>query len=196
MTFTELLNEVYILTKRPDLVDRTSSAVRSATLKLHSSDYFYRDLIEIGISFEVAARLQQIDYYALLPFYRSLKYIRKTDSQGLEQGVLYDLITPEQVLDGYGINKENVVYVAGQIIQIRSSAPVQYILFGYYTFPSVLPTSFASWIAILQPFAIIYEAAARVFKSIGDTEQFAAYTALAKEEMAAVIISNVQANGY
>jgi len=196
MTFAELLTEVYALTKRPDLVDLTTSAVRAATLKLHGSDFFPRDLVETGISFSSAEYLQQIDYYSLFSNFRALKYIRKTDSTGEEQGPFFEVIVPEQVLDGYGVNKENVCYVAGQVIQIRSAAPVQYILFGYYAYPNVTPALYSSFIAVTQPFAIVYDAAARVFKTIGDTEQFAAYTAMALDEKKSVVASNVQAIGY
>ena len=44
MTLAELIAEAYTLTARPDLVAETASAIRKATLKMHSVDYFYRDL--------------------------------------------------------------------------------------------------------------------------------------------------------
>jgi len=196
MTFAELLLEVYALTKRPDLVDLTTSAIRSATLRLHSSDFFPADIAETGIMFTSAEYLQQLDYYSLFPDFRAIKYIRRTDSTGTEQGPFFDVIVTEQVLDGYGVNKENVCYLAGQIIQIRSSTPVQYVLFGYYAYPNIVPATYGSFIAVMQPYAIVYDAAARIFKAIGDTEQFAAYTALALDEKRSVVASNLQAQGY
>lgn len=196
MTFNELLAEVYLLTNRPDLTGITTSAVRSATLSLHSLDYYYRDLVEVGLVFTTPEYLQQIDYRVVLPSFRSLKYIRRTDSQGTALGDLFDVIVPEQVLDQYKYTKTNVCYVAGQIIQIRSSCPVQYILLGYYAHPNVNSATYSSWIAVDHPWAIVYKAAETVFKTIGDTEQFAAYTRLAAEKQAEIAISNIQANGY
>ena len=73
---------------------------------------------------------------------------------------------------------------------------MQYVLFGYYAYPNVLPATFSSFIAASQPYAIVYDAAARVFKTIGDTEQFTAYSAMALDEKRSVVASNLQAIGY
>ena len=55
MTLEELQNEVILLTSRPDLVDRTLQAVKSATLKMHQREFWRRDLREVGIQFDAAA---------------------------------------------------------------------------------------------------------------------------------------------
>ena len=41
----------HTITNRPDLINETKLAVKAATLKIHQSDYYYRDLIEQGIAF-------------------------------------------------------------------------------------------------------------------------------------------------
>lgn len=196
MTLSELIAEVYILTNRPDLVSQTLSAVRAATLKIHQSDYYYKDLFESGIAFASPAYLQQIEYRTLIPKYRALKYIRKTDVTGTEQGNFYEVVVPESVLDQYHLNRENVCYVAGSVIQIRSKDLLQYILFGCYVNPIITEANYTSWVAQDHPYAIIFEAAASVFKMIGDTDQFAAYTQLSMQQMAEVRMSNIQSNGY
>ena len=147
MTLSELQQEVYILTNRPALVAETLTAIRAATLNLHHLDYFYKDLFETGVSFGTEAHLQQIEYRTLVPRYRSLKYIRKTDSTGTEQGELYTIITPEAVLGQYQRNQENVCYVAGSLIQIRSQTALQYCMFGCYVHPNITVSSYSSWIA-------------------------------------------------
>jgi hypothetical protein len=195
MTLTELQQEVYTLTNRPDLVAETLSAVRAATLKLHQSDYYYKDIYETGISFPTAAYLQQIDYRFLIPRYRSLKYIRKTDSTGAQDLGFFDIIVPENVLDSYKVNRTDVAYVAGSVIQLKSSTEFQYLIFGCYIQPNITEASYDSWVALDHPYAIVFEATATVFKAIGDTEQFAAYTALAQMERANVIVSNIESSG-
>ena len=50
-TFTELCNDVYTMTKRPDLVAETKLAVKAATLKAHQSDFYPKDIYETGIQF-------------------------------------------------------------------------------------------------------------------------------------------------
>lgn len=197
MNLTELQQEVYNLTNRPDLVAETLTAVRSATLKLHQLDYFYKDIVETGVSFSSAEYLQQIEYRTLFPRWRALKYLRKSDSSGYDDGVFFTVLSiPEMVEDDYKINRNDVCYVAGSVIQVRSSTQFQYALLGYYQNPDITPASYDSWIALDHPYAIVFEAAALVFKMIGDTEQFAAYTRLALEEQAMLKITNIQAVGY
>lgn len=195
MTLTELQSEVYTLTNRPDLVAETLAAVRAATLKLHQSDYFYKDIYETGVIFTTAAYQQQLEYRLLVPRYRSLKYLRKTDSTGSDNLGFFDIIVPENTLDGYALNKNDVAYVAGAVIQIRSSTQFQYAILGCYLQPDITVTGYDSWIAIDHPYAIIFEAAATVFKAIGDTEKFGAHTALAQMEKQNIVISNVQSTG-
>ena len=84
MTLTELQDEVYTITKRPDLIAETLLAVRQSTLALHQSDFFWRDLAETGISFTTAAYLQEIEYRSILPRFRAIKYLRKSECSFVE----------------------------------------------------------------------------------------------------------------
>ena len=198
MTLTELQNEVYILTNRPDLVAQTLSAVRTATLKIHQSDYYIKDIFETGINFGLAAYQQQIEYRLIIPLYRSLKYLRKTDVNGSDNLGFFDVIVPgkDGSLDAYDLNQEDVCYQAGSVIQIRSSTQFQYALLGCYLNPNIGVLTFDSWVALDHPYAIIYEATAAVFKMIGDTDQFKAYTDLANIQIAEVKMSNILTQGY
>jgi hypothetical protein len=196
MTLTELRQEVYNITNRPALVAQTLTAIRSATLKLHQLDYFYKDIVEQGVSFLIPAYLQSLEYRTLFPRWRALKYLRKTDSTGKELGQIYTVISPESVLDQYHADRENVCYVAGAVVQIRSSAQLQYCIVGRYDNPDITEGGYNSWIALNHPYAIVFEAASLVFKMIGDTDQFAAYTGLAAMQAAEVKLSNIQAVGY
>jgi len=196
MTLAELIAEVYTITNRPDLVAQTLTAIRSATLKLHQSDYYYKDIRETGVSFTTAEYLQQIEYRTLFPKWRALKYIRKTDVTGTEQGKLLDIIVPENILDDYKINRNDVCYVAGEVVQIRSSTQLQYTIVGRYDNPDITQAGYNSWIALDHPYAIIFEAASTVFKMIGDTDQFSAYTQLAGMQLVELRNTNILAQGY
>lgn len=197
MTLTELQQEVYTLTNRPDLVAETLSAVRSATLKIHQLDYFYKDLFETGISFPAALYQQQFEYRSLIPLWRAFKYLRKSDAAGSGEGPFFEVLTiPEMVVDQYHLNRNDVCYVAGSVVQIRSSTAMQYALLGCYLNPNITLAGYSSWVSVDHPFAIIYEASANVFKMIGDSDQFAAYTRLSMEEQQLVRISNIQPVGY
>jgi hypothetical protein len=175
--------EVYKLTNRPDLINETEVAVKAATLKAHQSDFYSKDLFESGVIFDSAEYLQSLDYKALVPQYRALKYIRKSDVSGLE-GAFLEVISTEQVLDGYGVTREDVVYLGGLYLQIRSSTELQYILFGCYENPVITASAFSSWIADEHPYAVIFDAVATVFKTIGFDEQAAIYKQMVAEQYA------------
>lgn len=196
MTLTELLAEVYQITSRPDLTAQTSSAVRAATLKMHQTDFYARDLFESGVDFNAEAYIHQLDYKSLIPLWRAAKYIRLTNSAGTLQGKILDFIEPEQVLDDYNLNREDVCYLAGSVINLRSSTQFRYIILGCYLNPNITVTNFSSWIAVDHPFAIIHEAAAKIFKQLGDTEQFNVFTQLAMQEIALIKLSNISSQGY
>lgn len=197
MTLAELIQEVYTLTNRPDLVAQTLTAVRSATLKIHQLDYFYKDLFETGIQFSSAEYVQHLDYRTLIPLWRTFKYLRKSNSAAFDDGPFFTVLSiTEMVEDTYNLNQNDVCYTGGALLQIRSSTLLQYAFLGCYVNPNITPGGYNSWLALDHPYSIIYEAAATVFKMVGDTDQFAAYTRLAQEEAQLVRISNIQAIGY
>lgn len=192
--FTTLINDVYTITKRSDLVAETSVAVRAATLKLHQMEFFPRDLSESKVNFSVADFYQTLPYATLFPQFRALSYLRKYEGGAPTQVI--DVIQPTDILDSYGISKENVAYMAGAVIQIRSNTKIETVLLGFYNNPITGPDTYASWIGTNHPFAVINEAAATVFKMIGFDEQASTYRQLAAESALHVKNFNLNAEGY
>lgn len=195
MTFTELLTEVKLLTARPDLENESISAIRYATLKLHQSDFFYKDLVEKVLIFIEEEYIQQLDYKAKFPLWRSLKYLRKYDPKGNYSGAFLDVIDPTQVLDLYNTTKTDVCYVAGANLNIRSSTKQQFYIVGFYSNPDITTNTYNSWIANDHPYAIIYDAIATIFKIIGKQEDEANSRTLAAQERRNIVISNTVATG-
>lgn len=200
MTLTELIAEVYLLTNRPDLVSQTLSAVRSATLTLHRTDFYYKDIFETAVNFPQSEYLQQIEYQSLVPRWRSLKYLRKLDASAAPAvpGKFFDIITPEEVLDTYQLERNDICYVAGIWLQIRSSTAFQYALMGCYLNPLTGSTNgtYESWIAVDHPWAIIYAAAANVSRMIGRDKEARGFDGLTLMEVNLLKASNILANGY
>jgi hypothetical protein len=197
-SLASLTADVITLTNRPDLVGETSLAIRAATLKAHHSDFYYKDLYETGIQFDFSLAQQSLEYKTVLPRWRALKYLRPYDNSvtpGVAQGEL-EVISPDNIFDSYSVTKENVCYVAGLELQIRTLAAWQYFLLGCYLNPDVTAVGYSSWIADEHPFAIVYEAAAIVFKSIGYDEMDARYRQMVQEEYAELKMSNIVAVGY
>jgi hypothetical protein len=195
MTFDELVQEVYIITNRPDRVLETKSAIRSATLKAHRTDYYPKDIYETGITFDAPAYRQSLDYPELIANWRALSYLRRAESATDDSGQFFEVLTPREVLDSYGINKENICYVAGRVLEIRSSVQFQYALLGVYVTPIVTEANYSSWVAVEYPFAIVHEAARSVFAALGQLEEARAQGVLRDEEYALLALSSIDAEG-
>lgn len=196
MNFAELVQEVYNLTARPDLVAETSSAIRSATLKAHQSDYYYKDIFEAGLSFAQAAFVQNLDYRNLIPRWRSLKYLRKYDNVSGVPGIELDIILPEAVFDAYHLQKSDVCYGAGAYIQINSSTSEQFYLLGCYLNPDITENGYSSWVALDHPYFIVFDAAATIFKAIGKDDEATTYRQLNAEQLTMLKTSNILTQGW
>lgn len=196
MTFDEIVDNVVDLTKRPDMAATSIvMAIKAATLKAHQSSFFFKDLVEVAVAFDVARYIQTFDPKQVVPTYRHHKYMRiwEGDVTGYP-GDFISYVNAENVLDLYGYQKANVYYLAGSFIQIRTLVPLITILFGCYRQPVVTPeVSYNSWIATEYPMAIVYEAARSIFASTGYREQATEMRALVAEEYRNLIISNVDA---
>lgn len=182
-SFASLVSDVMSLTNRPDLVAETNLAVKAATIKAHQSDDYIKDFQEFSIQFSSAEYYQTLDYKNVIPLWRKPRYIRKYDNVLASPDKLLEYIEPEKALDGYGIDRQDIFYIAGANIQIRSSTKLQYILVGAYLNPVVTSVGYSSWIADDHPFAIIYDAVSTIFKTVGYDEQVAAYRLLIQEQL-------------
>lgn len=196
-TFTELCNDVYTITKRPDLVDDTKLAVKAATLKLHQSDFYQKDIFETSINFSSLDYIQQLDVYTLFPRFRALKYFRRYDSSGTGSAKeFFKVLSPVELVDDYGIDKTNVCYLAGSVLNIRSKTAFDTALIGLYQNPVIDELTYSSWVAVGHPYAIVFDAARLLFKQIGFDEQSAMYEKLVAEQIAEIRASNILAEGY
>lgn len=196
MTFDELVEEVYLITNRPDLAGLTESAVRAATLKAHKTDFYSKDIFETGIEFDTEDFRQSLDYVTLLSNFRAFKYLRRVVDENDDSGTFLEIITPEEILDLYGTGRTDIAYVAGRVLEIRSSVCFSKALLGAYVYPIVREDSYLSWVAEQAPYAIIYETARTVFKAIGQAEESQAQAQLVAEEYSLLRLSAVVDVGY
>jgi|TARA_R110000744_G_scaffold62448_2_gene128846 hypothetical protein len=196
MNLTELINEVYVLTGRSDLVAQTKSAVKAATLKAHKSDYYSKDIVETGVQFNAPSYTQCLDYSCVVHNFRSLKYLRRVEGAADDNGTFFEIVTPDNILDSYNQNRTDIAYVAGNVLQIRASVTFSKALMGAYVLPTVTDTGYSSWVATNNPFAIIYEACRVIFKTIGFDEQSATFNSLVLEEYNLLKMSGLTDLGY
>lgn len=199
MDFPTLVTEVYNLTKRPDKVTETISALKNAILKRHTQDFWSKDIVETGIVFSApASTVQSLAYKTLFPLWRAVSYIQPLDgSTFIPSGDQLEEINPRFAVDDYDVYKNGVWYEAGQVIQIRTLSAFQYYGIGYYQFPDISSTvPNTTWIMADYPYSLIYEAAAIIFKGIGFIDQEKSMRELSGEQAAYITLSNTQASGY
>lgn len=196
MTFDELVAEVYILTNRPDLVAETKSAVKAATLKAHKSDFYSKDIFETGVEFASVGFRQSLDYISLLSNFRAFKYFRRVEDENDDAGTFLDIIAVDEVLDSYGTGRTDIAYIAGRVLEIRSSVEFSKALLGAYVLPIVREVDYTSWVAEQHPFFIIYEAARVIFKATGYDEQSATFGQLVAEEFQELRMAGIADVGY
>lgn len=202
MNFDELKSEVLSIVKRPDQLPRIEAAIRAATLKAHRQDYFYRDLIEKGVQFEGDSCIRNfLPSQIFGTRFRKIKYIRywMYDAADISQlGLPSNFLTPidiENSIDGYGYTKTNVYYMAGDLLQIRTSQSLTHCLVGAYLNPIVTETGFSSWIADSNPYAIIYETCRQVFNQIGKASDAQTMTQAVAEEYAQLKLDSINKPG-
>lgn len=196
MTLDEMIQEVYNLTNRPDLVAATKSAVKAATVKAHITDFYSKDIAETGVAFEEPAYIHSLDYNSVIPRFRSLKYFRRVKDENDREGVFLEVVTPEEVLDAYSQGRTDICYVAGNILEMRASVEFSKALMGAYVYPNVTDLHYSSWIADNHTFAIVYEAARVIFKTIGYDEEAATYNQLVAEEYNLLRMTALSDVGY
>lgn len=193
-TIASLTQDIYAVTKRPDLVSATQLHLKNALLKAHSADFFEKDVLETNFQFATAASIYQLDYKALVPRFRSMKYLTIVDPVSLLFVRELKGIPVKKFIDGYGYIRTDVYYLAGSQIQIRLQDTSQVFGLGCYLYPDTTLVS-PSWIADEFPFAIVYEAARTLFRTIGYDEQSANMEKLVAEAMREVTMVGITTTG-
>ena len=205
MQLADLQAAVYNETKRPDLITDTTNALVAALLKYHSIDFFWKDIATAQLQFEVSNYIQTIDTQQIPRFRAMAylrKYdptlVASANnpsllppltfpwfSPDLAMGLL-DPIAPDDLFDEWGCEKLDVYYGAGSTLMLKSSTQLQYVQIGWYQHPNVDTVTLAngvaggnfglgSFIMAEYPWLLVYEAASKIFGSIGQTESVRKY---------------------
>lgn len=196
MDFIELNSEVQQIVRRPDLVTRIESAIKSATLKLHTTDFYFRDLVEEGVQFDTPNTITNFNPRDIFERYRKVAYVRywhydDADVVNLGRpGKVLDHVELGEVLDYYGFPRTEIYYESGELLQIRTKVALSHALIGVYQFPDLNEESYTSWIARDYPYSIVYEAAAKIFGQIGNANQQALMVEEARNQLAILQIQS------
>lgn len=181
--FTDMLNDVYSITNRPDLVAESKLAIKQATMAAHRSEHYKRDLVD-GQQVAVSAAISnwQLSISALFPRWRQFSYLRPyTVLTGSLSKIVIgrnQFLDPDGILDDYLEEKTNVAYIAGDNLNVRLESAYDGLLISYYQNPDTNEASYTSWVATDFPGVIQIDAARRVFGMIGYEEAAARLTQL------------------
>lgn len=176
LSLAEITQQVVDLTDRGESPAFTQLAIVKATLKLHLADLWNRDVVERKVEPDVIeGQRLQIFLSTKLPGFRKMMYLKgyddATDPANPTIGDEYDESFPGSIRDGYGWRKNNIFYVAGDSLNIYTTAVPPKFLCGYWATPKVSLGEYQSWIADMYPNAIIDEASAEIFGSVGDDDE-------------------------
>jgi hypothetical protein len=190
--YDEILSDIITLTARPDLAEETAIAFRSAVATIHGRFNFPRDLTTVLVKLPNASYQTAIDIQVSLPRLRALSQLRVTDPQDnpvnspvidiVEVGDIYDPV--------YNTIKNNIAFIGGSSLNIRSVIPASGYIIDYYLAPFTRREQFNSWIAQLSPEAIIFMAAATVFQTNGNEEKAATYLRMVENMYLPTLIAN------
>jgi hypothetical protein len=188
-TFAELLDNVYTVTNRPDLIAETTLAIQKATIKEHSAIDWPRDLQSSNVialdntagNWKYAIQVSDI---ALASTVRKIKTIREVLAttpnvfytfQGYWGEVDFTEQAADNIFDNYGLERYNYYLREGTNIILTAYRQVDQIGVVYYSLPITIPASYASWIADMYPYVIYEAATADIFKLIGKTDESQLY---------------------
>lgn len=203
--YAELIANIITLTNRPDLIGETALALRKATMKAHQADFWKSDVVicpqytlpipitdpaapssryviplNDPVNFALLRKVAWIKEYinpagqSPNPFISGWDTLIGTYGRAQRQAN-YDECSPESVVDSYNMERTNYWYQAGKQVALRTFAPIQYAVIGYYAYPNVTPVSYNSWIGNEFPDILVEEAASTVFRMIGKVDESAAY---------------------
>ncbi len=79
-TLAQLKTDVLTIVKRADLATAVELHVKNAILKVHNADYWLPDLFETAFSFANPEVNYSLDYKALIPRWKKIKYLNTIDS--------------------------------------------------------------------------------------------------------------------
>ncbi len=172
-TYDAVVADVISITNRPDLVAETEIAVRAATLSCHSFGMYPRDLNTQLIKITEPAYIQSLDTTTLMPRIRGLSSVFLSDINDdpmtypeIEVTDINDIRDPE-----YRTMKNNIAYLAGTVVHIRSEVQTYGYLVSYYQYPSTVRASYNSWIAQTAKDIIVMYAAHLVLRANGNQEK-------------------------
>lgn len=171
-TFAEMLTATYEVTRRPELADLTTSAIRTATLRAHHIDFFPRDLNVAVLPYSVVPTQMFYDFpniSASLPRFRNFQGVFGLTLDGfqVEQLEYRDL---DDRFDNDGQPRRYIYCLIGNTLRCWFDMPTGQVELYYFQNPDVSSVGYSSWIADMYKEQLAQWAAAIVLMRTGFRE--------------------------
>ncbi len=189
--YTDLVDAIVSWTNRPELVAEMNTAIAAAINKAHRAGHFPRDLVYVDVDVAVE-QIQTIDYTAA-PFVR-FRHLASVKPYAIE--FEYDPVSALDLFDVDGYARTNIVYVVGNMINVKANAPANKVTVGYWQRPLVTPvTDINDWIVESHFDLITLWSAASVLSASGEQEIKTRVEALAALHYADLKADSVETEG-
>lgn len=189
-TFASMVTRITDITKRPELVALTKTALRTATLRAHSVDFFPRDLDSVVLTFTPPTDGSFVDLtgiYTAAPFLRTSYFLQAEDTVTLQATENLEYVTSFQHFwDNEGVRRLSVFTQLGESIRASFTAATGRARLWFYKSPNMTEGLYSSWIANNHPDELAQWAAGIVWNRTGNQEMAnhsAAFVEAFKEDL-------------
>ena len=214
-TFDNLVQSVYTVTKRRDLVAETQLAIIRAIKKEHAA-YDYPDDLKIVGPVSLTANSPDNYRYSIsllsggvniYPTARKLKYLREilgTNSPSLYTWsgywgeLVFDELAVDNIFDSYSVEIPAYYTRVGQTINLVAPRTVTQVALAYYWTPDLaVPANYGvtytDWLADEWDYVIWEHAAAEIFRIIGKDSEFKTFESKIQDNRRDLVMSKIGA---
>ena len=192
-TFAEMEALVSGQTRRPEVPAITQAAIRTATIRAHHTDFFYRDLAPGNLSYTPttgASFYDLSDLPTLLPKLRSLQTMKSVESSTFLPVEVLEYREMQDLYDSDLNLRPSVYTLIGDTLRFYPQLHTGLLSVTYYKNPVTTDIGYSSWIANEYPDELAMWAAAIVFARTGFAEMAADFQRTHIEPFKAQLISS------
>jgi hypothetical protein len=176
MNFSQAVQAVLDITKRPDKKGETERAVNSALSFFITKAQFVQDRVEASIPIDPNVAGGAVDITPFCPRFRRFLFINRPDVRGfLKQ------ISPEQLFTPGGLIQPNIYYLVGTKLNYVLAANALSLNVCYLEYPPILSANQTHWFLDVASSCVIDKAASLIFQIIGDDTSMNVHAGMAKE---------------
>lgn len=162
MNFTEAVNEVLAIVKRPDKILDIRREVNAAVNFFCADTDFKRDVEEVLLAIDPLQYSQNLPYTSFTRF-RKVQFMKRGGTRE------YLTLLEAKTMPAANCSLDKF-YLAGSGIRINMAKLAANLDIGYFQYPPTLTDAAGTfWLLDVSPYMVIDRAASKIFVNIGDT---------------------------